>query len=382
MGCVFMRRRKRSSVKVYYVIAIVCLVILFTGYRYVYNLSEVRKGNQEVETISLVDKSEEIAQKYNKLFAKIMSYFNVFFKETFKEYDENGMFDNNSNINLGSNLQSIESGEVTNLDNIEVYKNSENSNDELYKATILLANDRKNEFFTVSEMFDIASRLSNSVRDLKKYSDEVNKKMNIILFHTHGTEAYKENVKKNYRSENVKNNIVGIGSIIAKNLINYGLDITHLKDYNDLPSYNLSYANSKKLVTKNLDPQKKNLIIDIHRDGADAESDYEKILESATRVKINNEYIATFSIIIGGENANIEDLKKIANTVKSVSDSLYPGLCRGVVIRDGAYFNQNISDYALLLEVGSNLNTVDEAKITADFLSEILCNAIVKINNN
>ncbi len=377
-----MRRRKRSSVKVYYVIAIVCLVILFTGYRYVYNLSEVRKGNQEVETISLVDKSEEIAQKYNKLFAKIMSYFNVFFKETFKEYDENGMFDNNSNINLGSNLQSVESGEVTNLDNIEVYKNSENSNDELYKATILLANDRKNEFFTVSEMFNIASRLSNSVRDLKKYSDEVNKKMNIILFHTHGTEAYKENVKKNYRSENVKNNIVGIGSIIAKNLINYGLDITHLKDYNDLPSYNLSYANSKKLVTKNLDPQKKNLIIDIHRDGADAESDYEKILESATRVKINNEYIATFSIIIGGENANIEDLKKIANTVKSVSDSLYPGLCRGVVIRDGAYFNQNISDYALLLEVGSNLNTVDEAKITADFLSEILCNAIVKINNN
>ncbi len=382
MGCVFMRRRKRSSVKVYYVIAIVCLVILFTGYRYVYNLSEVRKGNQEVETISLVDKSEEIAQKYNKLFAKIMSYFNVFFKETFKEYDENGMFDNNSNINLGSNLQSVESGEVTNLDNIEVYKNSENSNDELYKATILLANDRKNEFFTVSEMFNIASRLSNSVRDLKKYSDEVNKKMNIILFHTHGTEAYKENVKKNYRSENVKNNIVGIGSIIAKNLINYGLEITHLKDYNDLPSYNLSYANSKKLVTKNLDPQKKNLIIDIHRDGADAESDYEKILESATRVKINNEYIATFSIIIGGENANIEDLKKIANTVKSVSDSLYPGLCRGVVIRDGAYFNQNISDYALLLEVGSNLNTVDEAKITADFLSEILCNAIVKINNN
>ncbi len=377
-----MRRRKRSSVKVYYVIAIVCLVILFTGYRYVYNLSEVRKGNQEVETISLVDKSEEIAQKYNKLFAKIMSYFNVFFKETFKEYDENGMFDNNSNINLGSNLQSVESGEVTNLDNIEVYKNSENSNDELYKATILLANDRKNEFFTVSEMFNIASRLSNSVRDLKKYSDEVNKKMNIILFHTHGTEAYKENVKKNYRSENVKNNIVGIGSIIAKNLINYGLEITHLKDYNDLPSYNLSYANSKKLVTKNLDPQKKNLIIDIHRDGADAESDYEKILESATRVKINNEYIATFSIIIGGENANIEDLKKIANTVKSVSDSLYPGLCRGVVIRDGAYFNQNISDYALLLEVGSNLNTVDEAKITADFLSEILCNAIVKINNN
>ncbi len=377
-----MRRRKRSSVKVYYVIAIICLVILFTGYRYVYNLSEIRKGNQEVETISLVDKSEEIAQKYNKIFAKIMSYFNVFFKETFKEYDENGMFDNKNNVNLGSNIQSVESGEATNLDNIEVYKNSEDSNNELYKATILLANDRKNEFFTVSEMFNMASRLSNSVRDLKKYSDEVNKKMNIILFHTHGTEAYKENAKKNYRSENVKNNIVGIGSIIAKNLTNYGLNITHLKDYNDLPSYNLSYANSKKLVTKNLDTQKKNLIIDIHRDGADAESNYEKILESVTRVKINNEYIATFSIIIGGENENIEDLKKIANAVKSVSDSLYPGLCRGVVIRDGAYFNQNISDYALLLEVGSNLNTVDEAKITADFLSEILCNAIVKINNN
>lgn len=375
-----MRRRKRSSVRVYYVIAIICLVILFTGYRYVYNLSEIRKGNQEVETISLVDKSGEIAQKYNKLFAKIMSYFNVFFKETFKEYDENGMFDSNSNINLGSNIPKVESGEGTNLDNIEVYKNSDDSNNELLKATVLLANERKNEFFTVTEMFNIASRLSNSIRDLKKYSEEVNKNMNIILFHTHGTEAYKEFAKKNYRSDNVKNNIVGIGGIIAKNLKNYGLNINHLTEYNDIPSYNLSYANSKKLVTKHLDAKKKNLIIDIHRDGADAESDYEKILESATRVKINNEYIATFSIIIGGENENIEDLKKIANTVKSVSDDLYPGLCRGVVIRDGAYFNQNISDYALLVEVGSNLNTIDEAKTTADFLSEILCNAIVKIN--
>lgn len=375
-----MKRRKRSSVAVYYVIAIVCLIILFTGYKYVYNLSEIRKENQEVQTIFLVDKGEEIAQRYNKLFAKIMSYFNVFFKETFKEYDD-GTLDYN-NINHASNEEFSDGNMLINFDNITLYQNTDESSKNSDESEVFLTDEIKKEFFKVSDTLNIASRLSNSIRDLKKHSSEVNKKMNIILYHTHATEAYKENSRKNYRSEDEKYNIVGIGSIIAKNLENYGLEVNHLKDYNDLPSYNLSYANSKKLVTENLDSQKKNLIIDLHRDGADAYSDYEKILESTTRVKMNGEYIATFSIVIGGNNENIEELKRIANIVKSVSDSLYPGLCRGISVREGAYFNQNISDYALLIEAGSHLNSYDEVKITADFLSEILCNAIVKINNN
>lgn len=373
-------KRRKSSVATYYLIAIVCLMILFTGYKYVHKLALERKEKQQIQTIFLLDKNEEIKQRYNEIFKKIISYFNVFFKETFEE-NKDDSFDYNKNVIMAStkSLESLEGSNYIDFDKIELYKATGNSNQE-EAVNVTLTEEMKNSFFIVSETATVASRLSNTIRDFKKYSSEINEKMKITLLHTHATEAFKENSKNKYRSEDEKQSIVGIGAIIAKNLENCGLNINHLKDYNDLPSYNLSYANSKKLINKHLDKKKKNLVIDMHRDGAEPSSNYEKILEATTRVKINDEYIATFSLIIGNKNKNIEALKKIANIVKSISDELYPGLCRGISVRDDAYFNQNLSDYSLLIEMGSHLNSYDEVKITADFVSEILYNAILEIN--
>lgn len=371
-------KRKRSSVVTYYMIAIVCLMILFTGYRYVYKMAQERKENQQAQSIFLLDKEEEKKIKYSGIIEKIISYFNVFFKETFKENTEDDSYDYNKNIIIASS-QALENKAYINYDDIELYKATGNENQAEVKNTVI-TDDIKSKFFKVYDNTTVASRLSNTIRDFKTQSKQINEKMKITLLHTHATEAFKENSGSNYRSEDESLNIIGIGDIIAKNLINCGLEINHLKDYNDLPSYNLAYSNSKKLIKDNLDKNKKNLVIDIHRDGANAESNYEKILESTTRVKINDEYIATFSLIIGNKNKNIEELKKIASIVKSISDELYPGLCRGISIRDGAYFNQNISDYSLLIEMGSHLNSYDEVKVTADFVSEILYNAIVEIN--
>lgn len=372
-------KRRRSSVATYYLIAIVCLMILFTGYKYVHKLAQLRKENQETQTIFLLDENEGIKQRYNEIFKKIISYFNVFFKETFEENEEDDdSFDYDKNILMAS-TKSLEDKAYIDFDKIELYKSAGNENQEK-AANIVLTDEMKNSFFKVFDTTTVASRLSNTIRDFKNQSNEINEKMKILLIHTHATEAFKENSGSNYRSEDEKLNIVGIGDIIAKNLENCGLNINHLKDYNDLPSYNLAYVNSKKLIKENVDKNKKNLMIDLHRDGADTNSSYEKILESITRVKINDEYIATFSLVIGSRNQNIEELKKIANIVKSISDELYPGLCRGISVRDGAYFNQNISDYSLLVEMGSHLNTYDEVKATADFVSEILYNAILEIN--
>ncbi|QSX07092.1 stage II sporulation protein P [Sedimentibacter sp. zth1] len=375
-----MKRRRKAPVRAYYVISLICLIVLFIGYGFIFNLSEKRKEGKEVKTISLVDESENLSGKYNKLFAKLMSYFNIFFKETFKEYDENGMFEYKMDDDLNGGIVAVESGVVTSIDNIELYSNSDYDASELYKTTVLLASNRKRDFFTIVSGYDIASRLGISAKDLKTEANKVNEKYKITIYHTHATEAYNNCSKTNFRSENDKENVVCIGNIISENLENNGINTIHLVEHNDMPSYNKSYINSKKLVTNNLDKTKKNIIIDIHRDGADAESNYEKLLESVTRLKMNDRYIATYAIIIGGANENLDELKIIANTVKSVSDELYPGLCRGIIIREGAYFNQNISEYAMLLEVGCHLNTLDEAKVTSDYLSEILCKSFLKLN--
>jgi len=59
---------------------------------------------------------------------------------------------------------------------------------------------------------------------------------------------------------------------------------------------------------------------------------------------------------------------------------MYPGLLREVVVRPGAYFNQYLSDYALLLEVGSTLNHIDEVNYSAELLTEILAEYITEIS--
>jgi stage II sporulation protein P len=352
-------------------------MILFTGYKYVHRLAQERKEKQQAQTIFLLDENEESKQRYNNIFKKIISYFNVFFKETFEENDDDS-FNYDKSV-LVASAKGLEDKNYIEFDNIELYKAAGNAN-QGEKVNLTLTDEMRNGFFKVYDTATAASRLSSTIRDFKKYSSEINEKMKITLFHTHASEAFNEKSKNKYRSEDESLNIVGIGDIIAQNLENCGLNISHLKDYNDLPSYNLAYANAKKLIKENLDKSKKNLIIDLHRDGADASSSYEKILEAITRVKINDEYIATFSLVIGNKNKNIEDLKKIANIVKSMSDELYPGLCRGISLRDDAYFNQALGDYSLLIEMGSHLNSYDEVKITADFVSEILYNAILEIN--
>ena len=371
-------KRKKSSVLTYYLIAIVCLMILFTGYRYVHKLAQERKEKQQAQTIFLLDENVEAKQRYNEFLKKIISYFNVFFKETFEENDDDSFNRDKAVPVAGINL--LDDKSYIDYDNIELYK-ANGSEQKVEIASLTLTDEIKSNFFKVHETTTVASRLGSTIRDYKKYSSEINEKMKIILFHTHASEAFKENSKNNHRSEDETQNIVGIGTIIANDLENCGLNLTHLKEYNDIPSYNLAYPNAKKLIKENLDKDKKNLIIDIHRDGADTYSSYEKVLESATRVKMNDEYIATFSLVIGKKNKNLEELKRIANIVKSISDELYPGLCRGVSIKDDTYLNQNISDYSLLIEMGSHLNFYDEVKATADFVSEILYKSILKISN-
>lgn len=375
-----MRRKVKTQVKAYYIISIICLVVLFAGYGFIFNLSEKSKEGKDVKTISLVAEDEKITEKYNKLFAKFMSYFNIFFKETFEEYDDNGLFDDHYDDKLYGSLTSVESGTITSLDNIDLCLNSDYSMDEYCKSTVLVSSNLKENFFTVVGGYDIASRLGITPKQFKQDVSTVNQNYKVIVYHTHATEAYNDKSDTNFRTNNNNENVVKIGSIISDNLNNNGIAVTHLKEQNDYPSYNKSYSNSKQLVLANMVSDKKNIIIDVHRDGADAESNYEKILESVARVKMNDRTIATFSIIVGGRNENKDKLVEFANLIKSVSDELYPGLCRGVVVRDGGCFNQNLSDYALLLEVGCHLNTFEESEKTSFYLSEILCKSFLKLD--
>ncbi|WP_326908534.1 stage II sporulation protein P [Sedimentibacter sp. MB31-C6] len=367
------RRRNNSGTKFYMAMSILCLTVLFAGYSYVYNLSEARKTGKEVTTISINYEGEGDEDKENVI-TKIMSYFNILLEETFKETDDAIMIENHD-------AKSKEIFKTVDRDNnsegdLKIYEEEYDYSD-LAETEVYLANNRKENFFKVIES---PSSRSSVPRDMSIDAASINDNFNIVLYHTHGTESYLPYNEFNYHTKDENYNVVGIGSRVVDNLRSYGLNVMHLKEYNDYPDYNKSYANSNSAVKEVLSNSKKNIIIDLHRDGADENSSYEDFLSRVKTIDINGKKAATCTLVVGTKNGNVEELKNTAQIVFDTANDMYPGLFRDIVIREGAYFNQYLSDFAMLLEVGCTLNNIEEVQYTSELLSAILCKSIEKIN--
>lgn len=189
----------------------------------------------------------------------------------------------------------------------------------------------------------------------------------VLIYHSHATEAYLPITTDNFRTEKREYSVISIGDTITEILTQKGHNIIHVDRHHDLPSYNQSYINSletiKDVMGKNKDLK---IIIDIHRDGIPESS------SRSTKTTIDGKTIATFSPLIGNDNANFDELLNFAKYVQNVSNRMYPGLCKDIIIKPYGRFNQYNSDYALLLEVGSNHNTIEEAQAAAKLIAEVL----------
>jgi len=368
------RRKNKSGARFYMIMSIVCLTVLFVGYSHVYNLSEKRKSGQDVTTISILYNGDSDESKTSAI-DKIMSYFNIFLEKTFKESESSNKLTEITNKQNAEVFKTVESKEPE-KEELEIYNDGEEKKP-VTNTPIIVANNLHENFFKIIE--SPASR-SSAPRNTVIDAASVNEKLNIVIFHTHGTEAYLPHAEGNYRTQDEMYNVMGVGSKVTSNLKSIGLNINHLKDYNDYPDYNSSYANSSYAVSQVLSNSKKNVLIDIHRDGAEENSSYEQFLSRVTTTKINDKTAATCTLVVGDKNGNSEELKKNAKLLFGIAEQMYPGLFRDVIVRPGAYFNQYYSDYALLVEVGSTLNHVDEVNYTVELLTDIMIEYIGEIS--
>ncbi len=195
----------------------------------------------------------------------------------------------------------------------------------------------------------------------------------IYIYHTHATEGYIPFDDSSYYTTDNSRNMVNIGNTMAKVLEANGHMVNHSETHHDRPSYNQSYSRSLKTIqdAKNKEDNLK-FFFDIHRDGIDTNASYYESFLAKSKVVIDNKEVATFSIVVGPDTPNYEKVLNFAKFIKVVSDIMYPDLCTGIIVKPYGKFNLYISDYAALIEVGSNLNTVDQANETAKLVAEIL----------
>ncbi len=195
----------------------------------------------------------------------------------------------------------------------------------------------------------------------------------VIIYHTHATESYQPVTEGNFHTLDEYGTVREVGDVLTQELEALGIQVIHDKTIHDYPSYNQSYTRSLETIQTLMGSNESaRIIIDLHRDAAAYSGNVAKT------VTINKDNVANYSLVIGTGNPNVEALRLFANHVNGAAKELYPGF-GGKIIEKQYKFNQYVSDYYLLLEVGNNQNTIEQAKLTGKYFAKVMAKAIKEI---
>ncbi len=209
----------------------------------------------------------------------------------------------------------------------------------------------------------------------------------VLIFHTHTTETYQILDRDFYavghptRSNDKAVNMVRVGEEIVKEIENAGYKVIHDKVIHD-SSYNGAYAHSRKSVEAYLKeyPSLK-IVLDIHRD-AIQRSDGTKIKPTVT---VDGKKAAQIMIISGcqeegGPIEGFPEWKKnlvFAVELQNTLEELFEGITRPLYFSPRKY-NMDLTTCSLLVEVGSDANTLDEAVYTGRCLGKAVSEILAK----
>ncbi|GAB6084816.1 stage II sporulation protein P [Alkaliphilus crotonatoxidans] len=201
----------------------------------------------------------------------------------------------------------------------------------------------------------------------------------ILIYHTHGTESYQPASEGNFHTLRKEYSVIAIGEILAKELESQGYRVIHDTTYHDYPSYNGSYSRSLSTAQEILKKHPSiKVIFDVHRDGYDqveTTPNRDNLIRN-NQAFINNETTTKFQPVIGSETPNRNEVEAFARLLKTVSDQRYPGFSKEILVKPYGRFNQFLVDHYALLEVGSNANTIEEARKTAYYLAKVIGEAL------
>lgn len=184
----------------------------------------------------------------------------------------------------------------------------------------------------------------------------------VLILHTHGTESYSDSRTGTSRSTDRSENVVRVGKELEGILNFYGIPTIHSEVMHDEASYITAYASSRREAERILKQHPSiKYVIDLHRDALPPDSQ----VPVKPYTVINGEGVAQVMLVIGtnaggGNHPNYVKNLTIASHIQREMNEVYPTLARPINVRN-AIFNQNICPGSILLEVGSDANTLKEA---------------------
>lgn len=210
----------------------------------------------------------------------------------------------------------------------------------------------------------------------------------VLIYHTHTSESFlpgEESFDPDYpiRSSEETRNMIAVGDAICDALAERGVSVVHDCRVHDYPMFTGAYYRSADTMLEDLAeyPSIK-IAIDIHRDGI-LYSDGSVIAPIAD---INGKTAAQFMIITGCDSPETEIPEYMTNfklscLLQNCAEKAYPTLARPMLF-DYRNYNQSLFAGDLLIEVGSQGNTLEEALYTGELLGNVLADAVERLAEN
>ena len=201
-------------------------------------------------------------------------------------------------------------------------------------------------------------------------------KPQILIYHTHGgSEAFVDSKKGD-----INDSVVGVGNTLATILKEkYGYNVIHDKKRYDVfngridrnKGYNASLSGVEKQLSEHPSIE---VLIDLHRNSS-TNNKKEVVMingkETAPIMFFNGLSRNTNGDIARLHNPNLQSNLAFGLQLKLKAMDLYPDFTKRIYLKNYRY-NLHLREKALLIELGSELNTVEEANNAMEPLARVL----------
>lgn len=197
------------------------------------------------------------------------------------------------------------------------------------------------------------------------------KEVVVGIYNTHNSESYAGNGGPD-REPGENGDIVTVGETLKKALGKNGVSAVHDAKIHDAKDFMKAYSESVKTASQLIkDYPSIKVLLDVHRDGLPPGF-------SKSTVKVNGLETSKVLVVIGKKNPHWQKNEALAKELMAIGEKKYPGLfAPNISYAADARYNQHLCDGGLLLEFGSQYNTLEESNRAAEAFAEILAEWLV-----
>jgi len=201
--------------------------------------------------------------------------------------------------------------------------------------------------------------------------ERITEEPQILVYHTHGTEKY-----KNSREGVEADTVIGMGDLLCEELSAKGFSVLHDRTTYDFvngkDNRDYAYTTARPQIESLLKEYPSiEVVLDIHRDSGAARTTTIEGKNTAQIMLFNGLCRNADGPISYLPNPYMDDILAFSLQLNLLGRERYPGLMYKIYLKNYRY-NMHFTGHCMLVELGTQNNTVEEAQNGIRYLADLL----------